>query len=100
MINTENKLWLESSANLLGVRPEALLNAILRQLRTNLGLLESPTTIENWLEKSQVLEAELKTTLTESKMTMRVLQETLKASQLYLNQIQGSHVKPTPPTET
>lgn len=97
MLNTENKLWLESSANLLGVRPESLLNALLRQIRNQLGILEEGKALEDWLLKSEKIEGELKIALQESKKTMRVLTETLKATQLYLNQIQGTQVKPDPP---
>jgi hypothetical protein len=96
---TENKIWIESSSSLLGVRPEALLNAILRQVRTNLGLLESPMTLEDWLQRSTNLEQSLKSNVEDSKKTLRTLQETLKATQLYLNQIQGTQIDIPPPQD-
>jgi len=98
---TENKIWIESSASLLGVRPEALLNAILRQVRTNLGLLESPMALEDWQQRSTNLEQSLKSNVEDSKKTLRTLQETLKATQLYLNQIQGTQIDiPSPQDQT
>jgi len=96
MLSSENKLWMEKSAKSLGVRPEALLNALLRQLRTELGLIEEPTTLEDWVKRSLRVEENLIINLEESKKTLRLVQETLKATQLYLNQIQGTQTKINP----
>jgi hypothetical protein len=96
-ISTENKIWLEESSRRLGVRPEALLNALLRQLRTELGLIEDPTSLEDWVRRCLKVEENLLNSLEESKKTLRIAQETLKATQLYLNQIQGTQISTSPP---
>jgi hypothetical protein len=96
-VSTENKIWIEESSRQLSVRPEALLNALLKQLRTELGLIEEPKTLEDWMRRSLNVEEKLIISLEESKKTLRVLQETLKATQLYLNQIQGTHTTIRPP---
>jgi hypothetical protein len=98
-VSTENKIWIEESSRRLGVRPEALLNALLKQLRTELGLIEEPKTLEDWMRRSLAIEEKLIINLEESKKTLRVLHETLKATQLYLNQIQGTQIQ-IEPTQT
>ena len=104
MLNSENKIWLELSAKRLGVRTESLANALIRQIRTELGLIESPNQLEDWIERSKRIEENLIYNLKESTKTLRVTQETLKATQLYLNQIQGTQTNitssPTPTNPT
>lgn len=94
-LGSENKLWLEQSSTRLGVRTDALLNAVLRHLRTELGLIDSPNTLEDWVHRCIKIEENLLINLEESKKTLRIVQETLKATQLYLNQIQGTQTNPS-----
>lgn len=96
-VSTENSMWLEESAKRLGVRSESLLNALLRQLRTELGMIENPSTLEDWVRRCVKVEENLLINLKESRKTLMVVEETLKATQLYLNQIQGTQIDTNQP---
>jgi hypothetical protein len=57
--------------------------------------------LEDWQQRSTNLEQSLKSNVEDSKKTLRTLQETLKATQLYLNQIQGTQIDiPSPQDQT
>jgi hypothetical protein len=90
MLTNENKIWVESAAQRLQIRPESLVNGVLRQLRTELGSLEDGKSLESWLKKSESLHENLESISEQARETLRVVEETIKATQLYLNQIQRS----------
>jgi len=88
MLTPENKIWLESAAGRLSITPESLINGILRQIRTEFGSLETSDRLENWLKNSLRTQENLELTLEQGKESLRAVEETAKAIQLYLNQIQ------------
>lgn len=90
MLTAENELWLEIASKKLGVNLETLCNGILRQVRTEIGHPESDQALEEWIRRSIDIKSELESTLLQAKETLRATEETVKAAQLYLNQIQRS----------
>ena len=90
MLTTENKIWAEITSKKLDVTPESLINGILRQVRTEIGNVEDSQTLEGWIKKSANTERKLDSILTQAKEALRTTEETVKAAQLYLNQLQRS----------
>jgi hypothetical protein len=90
MLSTENNLWLELTSKELGVSPESLINGIIRQIRTEIGGIEGEKSLEGWIMRSKNIEQTLDATLLQARETLRASEETIKAAQLYLNQIQRS----------
>lgn len=90
MLTEENRIWVEKSAAAIGATPTAFLNTLLAHLKAELGVPEG--NIKAWLQRGRAMEEELREVWAQTVATRVAVEETVRVTQLYLNQIQRERV--------
>lgn len=83
-ISHENSLWLQECCQTLQSSPTPLLNSLLNFFKSEHGLL--PPNLPAWMEKNRETKKNLAETLKKVEETRVLVEETTRATRLYLQQ--------------
>jgi len=90
-ISSENMLWISDCCLALDVKPEAFINTILTLFKSESGILDQP--LSQWINQTHKNKENLEIALRDLEDVRILIEETTRATRLYINQI--NHSSPT-----
>jgi F0F1-type ATP synthase membrane subunit b/b' len=84
-VSEENMLWIKDCSQILNTSPAVFLNALLNFIKSENGLISK--NLQSWIEENKETKKTLSETLQKLEETRVLVEETTRATKLYIHQI-------------